>query len=187
MGTESVLTILKRTTILGVLLLSPLFAKAQNSDSPAISGLLQESKEHAVLAREDAEQLEAYTRSKISWQSHANRLIQMKEHANDLIKDFNKLSSLRDQGSPWQQEAIDHVTPLLQQMSDHLSATINHFNENKSSVHMPPYVGYAKANWELMDKTSRLISDFVDYDEAKAKTDALEKTMDLPVTARENE
>lgn len=187
MKPASVISTLKRTTLLGALLLSPLFAKAQTADSPAISGLLQESKEHAVLAREDAEVLESYTRSTISWQSHANRLIQIKEHSNDLIKDFNQLSSMRDQGSLWQQEAIDHIAPLLRQMSDHMSATVKHLNENHNRVQMPPYRDYAKANLELIDQASRLISDFVDYDEAKARTDALEKMMALPVTAQEQE
>lgn len=187
METSSVLTTLKRTTILGILLLSPVFAKAQTADSPAITDLLQASKQHAVLALQDAETLETYTRSTMPWQSHANRLIHMKEHANDLIKDFNKLSSMRTEAAPWQQEAIDHITPLLQQMSNDLSVTINHFNENKNRVQMPPFPDYARANRELMEKTSRLISDFVDYGEAKAKTDVLEKTMALPVTARENE
>lgn len=187
MKTACVRSTLKRTTLLGVLLLSPLFARAQAADSPAISELLQESKDHAVLARSDAETLESYTRTMASWQSHATLFIHMKEHANDLIRDFNKLSSMRDEASPWQREAIDHVTPLLQDMSDHLSATIKHFNENKNRVQLPPYPEYAKANRELMDKTSRLISDFVDYGEAKAKTDALEKTMTLPVMAQEHE
>jgi hypothetical protein len=41
METSSVLTTLKRTTILGILLLSPVFAKAQTADSPAITDLLQ--------------------------------------------------------------------------------------------------------------------------------------------------
>lgn len=94
---------------------------------------------------------------------------------------------MRTEAAPWQQEAIDHITPLLQQMSNDLSVTINHFNENKNRVQMPPFPDYARANRELMEKTSRLISDFVDYGEAKAKTDVLEKTMALPVTARENE
>jgi hypothetical protein len=110
----------------------------------------------------------------------------MKTHANDLINDFNKLKALRQDGSPWQQEAIDQIDPLLHEMADHLQATIDHFNENKNRVRMPPYRDYAKANRDLMGKTNQLISDFVDYGEARAKADLLEKTMELPVTA-ENE
>ena len=67
METAFVLTTLKRIAILGVLLLSPVFAKAQTADSPAITDLLQESKQHAVMARDDAATLDTYTRSTISW------------------------------------------------------------------------------------------------------------------------
>ena len=52
---------------------------------------------------------------------------------------------------------------------------------------MPPYRDYAKANRELMSRTNMLISDFVDYGEAKAKANILEKNLELPVTARDNE
>ena len=186
MSKTQVLATLKKTALLGLMLLMPAFAKAQAADSNAITDLLKEAKTHAVLAENDAVTLESYTRSTLSWQAHGNRLIQMKTHANDLINDFNKLKALRQDGSPWQQEAIDRIDPLLHEMADHLQATIDHFNENKSTVHMPPFRDYARANRELMSKTNQLISDFVDYGEARAKADLLEKTMELPVTA-ENE
>jgi hypothetical protein len=179
-------TTLQRAAVLGLISLMPAFAKAQVADSNAISDLLKEAKSHAVLAEEDAITLESYTRSRISWQSHGNRLVQMKVHANDLINDFNKLSSMRQDGSPWQQEAIDRIDPLLHEMADHLKATIDHFNDNKSRIQMPAYRDYAQANRELMSRTNQLISDFVDYGEARAKANLLEKTLELPVTA-ENE
>ena len=178
---------LKRTAILGLLLLSPAFAKAQIADSSAITDLLKEAKAHAVQAEDDAVTLESYTRSTISWQSHGNRLTEMKVHANDLINDFNKLKSMRPGGSPWQQEAIDRIDPLLHEMADHLQATIDHFNDNKNRVQMPPYRDYAKANRELMNKTNQLISDFVAYGEARTKANSLEKSLELPAVARDNE
>jgi hypothetical protein len=178
----------KRVAILGLLVLLPALARTQTADSPAITDLLKEVKAHAVLAEEDSDTLESYTRSStISWENHAFRLSTIKNHADDLNKDFNQLSSMRDQGSPWQQEAIDRINPLLHEMSDHLSATIKHLNENQSRVHMPAFRDYAHANRELMTRTSQLISDLVDYGEAKTKANALEKTLDLPTEAKENE
>ena len=178
---------LKRATLLGVLLVVPLLMQAQNSDSKAITDLLKEAKQHAVLAADDAATLENYAFSRVSWQSHAYRLNEMKEHATDLISEFDRLNSLRNEGSPWQQEAIDRINPLLREMADNLNATIKHFNENQKRLNMPPFRDYAKANHELMNRTATLISDLVEYGEAKAKSDALVKTLDLPLTARENE
>lgn len=176
---------LKKGICYGVLLLLPLISAAQISDSKPINDLLRQTETHAMLANHDAELLESYTRATaMSWQSHANRLISMKEHANNLIEDFNKLSSMKEQGSPWQKEAIERVAPLVQEMSTHLTATIRHLNDNKPRIHMPPYRDYAKANREYMSKTSQLISDFVEYGETRAKVDSLESTLELEASAQ---
>jgi hypothetical protein len=178
---------LKRGATLWVLALAPLLSRAQQPDSTAISDLLKEAESHAVLALEDAEKLEAYSHSTVSAESHANRLNVIRDHANDLIKDFNQLSSMREEGSPWQQEAVDRVNPLLHEMANNLSTTIAHFRENKNRTQMTPFRDYVKANRELMGRTSQLISDFVNYGEIRAKKIALEKTLELPLTARQNE
>jgi hypothetical protein len=178
---------LKRSATLGLLALVPIFAQAQKPDSTAISDLLREAESHAVLAQQDAETLESYAHSTVSSETHANRLTLIRDHANDLIKDFNQLSSMRGEGSPWQQEAIDRVNPLLHEMADNLSATIDHFKDNKARTQMPPFREYVKANRDLMGRTSQLISDFVQYGETRAKKLALEKTLELSLSARENE
>lgn len=176
---------LRRGAVLGLLLILPFIAPAQKADSKAINELLKVAEDHAILANNDAETLESYTRaSSISRQSHAQRLSGIKEHANNLIEDFNQLNSLRGEASPWQQEAIDRVNPLLQEIATHLTNTINHFNDNKQRLNMPAFRDYVKANHEYMNKASRLISDFVEYGETKAKANALEATLELPATAQ---
>jgi len=159
----------------------PPITQAQNKDSKVITDLLKEAESHAILASVDAETLESYTRSHtVSWQSHAYRLRNIADHANDLIQDFNKLSSMRSEGSPWQQEAIDRVDPLLKEMADHLNTTIAHFRVNKHRVNMPAFDNYVKADREYMGRTSELISSFVDYGQTRAKAIDLEASLDLP-------
>jgi len=159
----------------------PPITQAQNKDSKVITDLLKEAESHAILASVDAETLESYTRSHtVSWQSHAYRLRNVADHANDLIQDFNKLSSMRSEGSPWQQEAIDRVDPLLKEMADHLNTTIAHFRVNKHRVNMPAFDNYVKADREYMGRTSELISSFVDYGQTRAKAIDLEASLDLP-------
>jgi len=166
---------------LGALLMLPPITQAQNKDSKVITDLLKEAESHAILASVDAETLESYTRSHtVSWQSHAYRLRNIADHANDLIQDFNKLSSMRSEGSPWQQEAIDRVDPLLKEMADHLNTTIAHFRVNKHRVNMPAFDNYVKADREYMGRTSELISSFVDYGQTRAKAIDLEASLDLP-------
>ena len=166
---------------LGALLILPPVAPAQNADSKAINDLLKQVEAHAMLASDDSETLESYTRSHtMSSESHASRLRLIADHANNLIQDFDKLSAMRAEGSPWQQEAIDRVDPLLKEMADHLNTTIAHFKENKHRVNMPTFHDYVKANREYMGRTSELISSFVNYGETRAKANGLEAALDLP-------
>jgi hypothetical protein len=156
---------------------------AQNPDSAAISKLLEQVKSHAALADNDASTLESYTRSTLHPRTHAVQLNQIRMHINNLIEDGNEMSSLRPSGSPWQQEAIDRISPLLSEMATHLTATINHFNENKSSTQMQPYRNLVVANQTLIHKAHEIIADFVDYAEAKDKASGLERQLELPATA----
>jgi len=175
----------RMAAIVVVLLLAPRLATAQTPDSSDINDLLKQVKIHAALAEDDASTLESYSFSRISPGSHANRLEQVKDHANDLIVEFNKLGELRPFGSVWQQEAIDRIQPLVRQISSHLTMTIDHYSENQSQVNMPQYREYVRTNRQFISKASRLISDFVDYGETKAKTEALEKSLSLPTIAQE--
>jgi hypothetical protein len=156
---------------------------AQSADSAAISKLLDEVKVHSANAEDDAATLESFTISKLSWQSHATQLNQIEEHVNDLIRDSNQMTSMRDQGSPWQQEAIDRISSLLPEMALHLTVTINHLNDNKSQIHMQPYRDYARMNYTLISKAHHLITDLVDYGEAKVKIDSLDKELQLSTPA----
>lgn len=168
------------TTLLALLLAAPSLVRAQaKADSPEISKLLSEAKANAALVADHADKLEAYTRSAVSWQTHAHQLQLMKEHVNNLIGDVNQLTQLREKGSPWQQEAIDRIDPLLKSMADHLTATIEHFNDNQRSIHLQPYKDYAHSNRVLADKTLAAIRDFADYSEARAEADALEQKLEL--------
>ncbi|HUX43888.1 MAG TPA: hypothetical protein VMV57_03975 [Terracidiphilus sp.] len=152
---------------------------AQTTDSPEINELLKQIKTHAALADRDGEKLLSYTNSKIPWQAHASRLTQIKVHANNLIEDFNQMSALRDQGSEWQQDVIDQIGPRLQTMSSHLSATIEHLNGNQNRLALPEYRDYVRTNSEFLHNTYRMISDYLDYGEAKSKADMLEKRLAL--------
>ncbi|MHB1021727.1 MAG: hypothetical protein ACYC0Z_04915, partial [Acidobacteriaceae bacterium] len=153
---------------------------AQTADSPHINQLLDQAKSHAVLARDDADTLHSYTMANLSWQSHATRLQSMKEHVNELGKVEQELRDAREEGSPWQQEAIDRINPLLKNLADTLTSTIDHLNKNQNRIHLPAYRDYTRANYELANETATVISDFVAYGRAKSKATSLEKKLELP-------
>lgn len=75
---------------LGSMLVTGLTLMAQSPDSARITTLLQHAREHAAKANLDAEQIEAFTRSKTSWHSHAEQLRHMTEDVNELGKDMSE-------------------------------------------------------------------------------------------------
>ena len=104
----------------------------------------------------------------------------MKDHFNALGRIQKQLADLRAQGSPWQQVAIDRLDPLLRDMADQLTATIKQLNTHQSRVHMPAYQEYVQANHDFATRTAELISDYVEYDRAKATVQRLEAKLELP-------
>lgn len=161
-----------------------LFAGTQSTsaatpDSQQITQLLNDAKTHAVQAEDDAASLEAFTRSRVSWRQHTYELDSMKLHVNEMGKIAAELRNLEPQGSTWQKQAIGQVIPLLKDMADHLTKTIQHLNENQNQVHMAPYTDYARTNYELAKRTADLIRDFVEYDQAKSTAESLEDKLEL--------
>ena len=172
--------VLKGAAMFALLLSSSLILAGQKADSAEISKLFTEIKAHATLAEHDAQLLDSFTRSGVKWKLHANALANIKEHVNDLGRDYKEAERLREDGSPWQQNAIDQMRPLLQGMAAHLTATIEHLNNNQNHVRMQTYVNYVRANRDYATRTSALIHDLVDYGEAYAKSEQLEQKLQLP-------
>ena len=156
--------------------------KAQTADSEEISKLLTQAEDHAALAADDAATLESYTRSSVSWQAHSAKLAEIAEHINELGKANKQLNDLSSQGSPWQQKAISQIDSLLRDTAAQLTATINHLSDNQSRIHLQPYIDYAHGSYERASKTAQMISDFVEYDKATSKAEALEQKLELSKT-----
>jgi len=157
-------------------------AMAQTADSEEISRLLTQAKSHAVLVADDASQLQSFVNSTDSWVSHSAKLSQMVEHVNALGVVNKGLADLRPQGSPWQQIAIDRVDPLLRDVAAQLTATIKHLKTHQSQIHMGPYRDLVQATHDYASRTAEMISDFVEYDRAKSRVEALERKLELPTT-----
>lgn len=172
---------------ISAMLLSGLTLLAENSDSAKITELLRQAKEHAVNANLNAEQIEVYTRSHAGWETHARQLNIMTTNVNDLGKDVAKLTAAREEGSPWQQESINNINPLLRSMAGNLSATIKHLNANKDRVHLQMYQDYAMMNSKLSQQMLTTINDYLHYAEAKANAASLEQKLQLSPQSRPDE
>src|SRR5258705_6907268 len=65
-------------------------------ENPEVSRLLEDARDKAAFLSRDADEMEALTRSDVSWQTHAAMLDIMKEDVNNLAKDVEQLTAARD-------------------------------------------------------------------------------------------
>ncbi|HET9179966.1 MAG TPA: hypothetical protein VFQ24_16545 [Terriglobia bacterium] len=163
--------------LLGMVLLASAGTPTFGASAQA-SKLLQDVKMSATQMRRDAAQMQTYIASKVTWKSHAMQINTIKEHINNAGKVLAELHDARDGAEPWQQDAIDKITPLLQEMASNTESIINHLNDNKQTWH-PGYTGYVRSNAELSDDLAKLIGDYIDYGNAKNRTRELGKKMGM--------
>jgi hypothetical protein len=165
--------------LLSVLFLSAaptVFAGPRPNDSEEITKLLSE----AVQLKDDAEDMNSFTKSKLSWQSHAAKIEQIKQHVNKSGELLSKLQDAKASASAWQKQAIDEITPLLRELAANVSSTIEHLNKNQNRIHTPPYTDYVASTADLATDLSGLISDYVGYGEAKNKSEELGQRLEVP-------
>jgi len=97
---------------------------APPEDNKEVSQLLEDIKGQAADLQRDSDELESFTRSDMSWQSHAEELDRIKERINAIGKTISKLQNLRSSASPWQREAIDRIMPVAKKLASNTTAAI---------------------------------------------------------------
>jgi hypothetical protein len=168
--------------VIGALALTliPVICSAQASkDSKEVSELLSDIKSEAVQLKHDAAELQSFTKSKLSWESHTTKVLEIKDHVNNSGSLLRKLDTARGSASPWQQQAIDEITPLLKELAAGVTSTIEHLNQKPALLHTGPYAEYLSANYEHARSLAELISDYVEYGASKAKSEELASKLDV--------
>jgi hypothetical protein len=154
--------------------------KADVPDSEQVNKLLSDAKTQAFELKEDAATMETYSRSNLSWESHAAAIIQMKEHVNEAGRQLKKLEDIRGTASPWHATAIERIRPLLKQLASDTEAVIERVNSSRGRIHTGDYKEYLEANADSAEDLAQLIADFVDYGKTKDKLERLTDKLELP-------
>ena len=157
----------------------PVRAASRTEENPEVTRLLAEARDEAAALSKDADEMEALTRSDVSWQSHAAMLETIKDHINSLGRTIDKLNAMRDSASDWQRQAIDRSIPLMRDLAANTTAAINHLNENKLRPTSGNYTEYLRENAETAHQLSDMISGFVRYGETREKLDKLEQRLEV--------
>lgn len=171
----------KKNVIVSVVLslgfaLTPALAIAQ--DNPSVTGQLNDARVIVNKIKKDAVQMQSYSRANgLGWESHSAMLSGMKDDVNKLQANMRGLQSHRTIASPWQQDAIDRITSLANDLANNMNATIDQLNKSKSRPTAPPYPEYLKQNARIVSDLADEINGTIDYGQAKASMDALEKQL----------
>jgi chromosome segregation ATPase len=170
--------------VAGYFSISPAKASAQAStgDSEEVNKLLSEAKAEAHQLESDADHMSTFGRSDLSYESHAWKISEIRDHVNQTGKILADLENAQDTASPWQQQAIDEIRPLLQEIADNTTAAIDHINNNPGKVHLKAsqYDAYLKENYEVARELAALITDYVDYGKHKANYEQLAEELTVP-------
>ena len=68
----------------GFMIFLPTMKAGDGPDSEHVSKLLSDAKTMAFQLKEDAAMMETFTRTNVSWESHAVAITVVKEHVNEL-------------------------------------------------------------------------------------------------------
>jgi uncharacterized protein Yka (UPF0111/DUF47 family) len=166
--------------IASTLLLFSMPLSAVTPENPEITQLLTDARDKAAELSRDADDMESMIRSDVSWQSHADMLELIRTHVNQLGKIAAQLEQRRGEASPWQQQAIDRMLPVLRELAANTTAAINHLNENKTRpLQTSSYPQYLSENAQAAHNLSDMISSFVKYGDSRAKVEKLEQKLEI--------
>jgi len=163
------------------LILAPAAKATGDPDSLQVSKLLSEAKTQAFQLSEDAAEMESFTWTAwpMSWQSHTEALIKIKDDVNTLGRQLVKLDEARKGASAWQRTVIDRITPLLKELAANTSGAIGLINANAKSLSNEEYVDYIEANADTSARLASLVSDFVDYGKTKDRLERLTNRLEV--------
>jgi hypothetical protein len=157
---------------------SPSHAQAA-SDNPSVTGQLNDAKTIVAKIKKDATQMQSYALTTgLNWQTHAATLEKIKADVNELQQNMRGLQSHRTVASPWQQDAIDRITGLVNDLATNMNATIDRLNKSKGRPTAPPYPEYLKANARIASDLADEIDATIDYAQNKAKLESLGQQLD---------
>ena len=155
------------------------FEGADAADSEQVSTLLSEARTQAYQLSVDAATMESYTRSNLSWETHAAAVTQMRAHINTAGRTLAQLEEARKAASPWQMTAIDRIRPLLKEIASNTQTVIDYLNENPKRLFMAEYKDHIEANSDVAGQLSAMIADFVDYGNTKERLRRLSAKLEL--------
>lgn len=154
--------------------------RRSQADSKQVTDLLDQAKTQAAQLKSDAVDMQSFPQSNLSWETHADKIMAIKQDVNNVGQTMAKLNAAESEASSWQKTAIDRVNPLLKELADNTTAIIDHLNrEHGRLLNTPEHKDLLNDNADLATDLSAMIADFVDYGRTRAKYFELRHKLEL--------
>jgi hypothetical protein len=139
------------------------------------SALLRDLQEVAAKLNRDAETLNSFQRpSQMSWESHAHYLNLVRGLINEAGTMLRELQGMRHASAPWQQDAIDRVTPVAVDVAKHTETAIKHLNENRRSILFTEYQNRVQMLTDSSVEMKTRIDNILDYADTRQELQRLQ-------------
>lgn len=176
-----------------LLLMTPLSAstskeevKAENSPTynwayaDEASGLLQDIRALSAQAAEGAELLHSASRANLlDWRSHALYLNDIKAQVNTMGTKLDRLQEIHGMLAPWQQKAVERVTPKAVALAANTDEAIAHVSEYQGRLWMPHYTNRVSAMSDHGEEINRTVSMFLDYGKTSDRLKGIETQIEF--------
>lgn len=143
------------------------------------SNLLGEVRTLSGELRNDADRLESFRLSNLSWQTHGDQLTRVKEHINAMGDRLERLQEIRHVTAPWQQQAINQIVPVAVEIASRTQAAFEHLNENQSYLFAPTYTDHLTTIAEQARTLNDSASGFVEYGDTQERLDQLQEQLEI--------
>ncbi|HTR65441.1 MAG TPA: hypothetical protein VMH85_06690 [Terriglobales bacterium] len=183
MGNTTFLSWMRSGALAGLLLLVPAaipaFSETLSPQSTEVHNQLKDFRNQAFALRKEASTLKSYTRGRLNWLSHADRLNNMREHVNELGQRLQALEQAKVVGTGSHQMAIENARPHLAATARQLTEAIELLNESHGRLQMLPYTETVSDLYEHTHSLYQTVDTILDYENARVRLDKL----DLPASA----
>jgi hypothetical protein len=150
-------------------------SRVQNADvQRQVADRLGEFKITASRLYRQADLLNSHRKSALSWQTHAEQLLALKDHVNELGRSLAELEEMKPQASDSQKMAIEHARPHLVAIAQSTTRAIELLNENRGSIRFPEYLDAASDIYDHADTLHNKLDAILDFESSKTRLDALE-------------
>lgn len=168
-------------TVITIITVTPEYPAADEA-----SRLLKQIQKNAVELSQNGATLTTFTRSGISSRTHGIYLNAVKNQINETGKDLARLEQIKADTAPWQQEAINQLTPIAREVASNTEAAINQLNDNSRRLFAPAYTESLQAIADNSSELKNRVNDFLSIAAINQKADDLhEKAIQLEMKADE--